>query len=111
MPVISASTFAALREMAGGDLIDDLIDAFLEDAPRMIAAMQAGMEAQDVDAVRRNAHSMKSNADTFGATALSAVAREVEMRARAGDLDVGGPLADLRESCRAASDELRGMRR
>ena len=110
MPLISPSTFADLKEMSGEDLINELIDAFLDDAPRMIAAMQAGLEARDVESVRRNAHSMKSNAETFGATALAIVAREVEALARAGDLDVGNRLELLQEAYRAASQELEGLR-
>lgn len=110
MPLISPSTFADLKEMSGEDLINELIDAFLDDAPRMIAAMQAGLEARDVESVRRNAHSMKSNAETFGATALAVVAREVEALARAGDLDVGNRLEVLQEAYRGASQELEGLR-
>ncbi len=111
MSLINPATFAALKELAGDDLLNDLIDAFLEDAPRMITAMQAGVAAPDIDAVRRNAHSMKSNAEIFGATDLAVLAREVESRARAGDLDLGGQIADLQASYRAAAEELRGLRR
>jgi HPt (histidine-containing phosphotransfer) domain-containing protein len=110
MPLISPSTFAELREMSGEDLINELIDAFLDDAPRMIAAMQAGLEAGDVESVRRNAHSMKSNAETFGATELAVVARELEALARAGDLEVGNRFEVLQESYRGASQELQGLR-
>jgi histidine phosphotransfer protein HptB len=110
MPLISPSTFAELREMSGEDLINELIDAFLDDAPRMIAAMRAGLEAGDVESVRRNAHSLKSNAETFGATELADVAREVEALARAGDLEVGNRLAVLQDAYRGASQELEGLR-
>lgn len=110
MPLINPSTFAELAEMSGEDLINELIDAFLDDAPRMIAAMRAGLEARDVESVRRNAHSMKSNAETFGATELAGVAREVEALARAGDLNVGNRLEILEEACRGVSQELQGFR-
>jgi HPt (histidine-containing phosphotransfer) domain-containing protein len=110
MPQISPTTFAELKQMSGEDLIDELIDALLEEAPKMIAAMQAALGAHDVDAFRRNAHSLKSNAETFGATTLAAIARELEAMARAGDLNVGTRLDALHESYRAASEELRDMR-
>lgn len=110
MPLINPSTFAALKEMSGEDLINALIDAFLEDAPKMIAAMQAGLDARNVESVRRNAHSMKSNADIFGATALAAIASEMEAMARAGDLKLWARFEVLREACVSASKELEGMR-
>lgn len=110
MPLISPSAFADLREMSGDELLNELIDVFLEDGPKMIAAMQAALAAHDVDAFRRNAHSMKSNADTFGATALADLARALEVMGRAGNLDVGNRLEGLHAACLAASDELRGMR-
>ncbi len=110
MPLISPSAFAELKELSGEDFINELIDAFLDEAPRMIAAMQAGLETRDVESVRRNAHSMKSNADTFGATELAVIAREVEALARAGDLNVGNRLETLRTAYRGASQELENMR-
>jgi HPt (histidine-containing phosphotransfer) domain-containing protein len=110
MPLISPATFAELKRMSGDELINDVIDAFLDDAPKMIAAMQAALDSHDVESFRRNAHSMKSNADTFGATALAAVARELEAMGRAGDLNVGNRLGVLRAACEAVSEELEGLR-
>jgi len=110
LPLINLSAFADLKEMSGNELLNELIDVFLEDGPRMIAAMHAALAAHDVDAFRRNAHSMKSNADTFGATELAEHARALEVMGRAGNLDVGDRLDLLRDACLAASDELRGMR-
>ncbi len=110
MPLINQATFAELKRMSGDELINEVIDAFLDDAPKMIAAMQAALGSHDVESFRRNAHSMKSNADTFGATALAALARELEAMGRAGDLNVGNRLEMLRTACDAVSEELEGMR-
>lgn len=110
MSVIDETAFAELKEMSGEDLINELIDAFLDEGPRMIAAIAAGLEARDVDSVRRNAHSMKSNAETFGASVLTTVAREMEALARAGDLNVGNRIELLREAYAAASNALEDLR-
>ncbi len=40
-----------------------------------------------MDAFRRAAHSLKSTAESLGATALGALARELEAQARAGSLE------------------------
>ena len=110
MSLIDQSTFAGLREMSGDELLNELIDVFLVDAPRMITAMQTALEATDVDAFRRNAQSLKSNAETFGATALAALAKELEVMARAGNLAVGSRLDALREASASACGELAGLR-
>ncbi|MHB8838615.1 MAG: Hpt domain-containing protein [Gemmatimonadaceae bacterium] len=101
---------AELRQFAGEEFVDNLIDVFLVDGPERIADMEAALEALDLDAFRRNAHSLKSNADTFGADDLAASARELEAMARAGTLPSGDDFAALREAYRQASAALEGMR-
>ena len=110
MSVIDKAIFEELKQMSGEDFINELIDAFLEDGPHMIGNMQAALDAKDVESFRRNAHSLKSNANTFGATELASQAKELEYMARENNLDVGGRLEALQESFSAAADELKGMR-
>ena len=87
---------AELQESAGADFVSDLAETFLEEAPRMLdAARRSPRAPSDADAFRRAAHSLKSNADTFGATRLAALARELELNARRS-----------RERARAALDAL-----
>jgi HPt (histidine-containing phosphotransfer) domain-containing protein len=50
---------------------------------------RGGLDSGDAEAVRRAAHTLKSNAATFGATDLADLCAEVESRARAGDLAEG----------------------
>ena len=52
----------------------------------LVATLRAGLAASDLDAFRRAAHSLKSTCDTLGALGLAALARELETRARAGNL-------------------------
>src|SRR5574339_562325 len=92
MPVIDISTFNELKQMSGGDYINELIDAFLEDAPNMLAAMKTAIAVQDAESFRRNAHSLKSNANTFGALELGQLARELESMARENHWDIGNKL-------------------
>ena len=110
MPVIDKSTFEELKQISGEDFINELIDAFLDDAPNMIAAMESARVAKDVESFRRNAHSLKSNANTFGAIGLSTFAKELEMMGRENNLDIGDRLEVLKEEFRKAAEELRGMR-
>jgi HPt (histidine-containing phosphotransfer) domain-containing protein len=110
MPVIDKPTFEELKQMSGVDFINELIDAFLEDAPQMIQSMRTALEAKDVESFRRNAHSLKSNAHTFGATELGTLAKELEFMAKDNNLEVGNRLEILSESFEKVADELKGLR-
>jgi HPt (histidine-containing phosphotransfer) domain-containing protein len=110
MPIIDKATFNELKQMSGEDFINELIDAFLDDAPNMIRNMQAALDTKDVESFRRNAHSLKSNANTFGATELGVLAKELEFMAKENKLDIGNKLEVLKEMFDKVSEELRGMR-
>jgi HPt (histidine-containing phosphotransfer) domain-containing protein len=110
MPVIDEATFEELKQMSGADFINELIDAFLDDAPNMISHMHSALETQDIESFRRNAHSLKSNANTFGALELGALAKELEMMGRENNLAIGNRLEVLKEVYESVAEELRGMR-
>lgn len=110
MPAIDKATFDELKQISGADFINELIDAFLDDGPNMIQNMLTARDAKDVESFRRNAHSLKSNANTFGATELGVFAKELEFMARENNLDIGNKLEVLKETFDKAAEELRGMR-
>ena len=110
MSVIDQAIFAELKQMSGGDFINELIDAFLEDAPSMISQMEAALPSKDAEVFRRNAHSLKSNANTFGATELGVLAKELEKMGRENNLNVGNRLEVLKEAFHQVAMELEGMR-
>jgi histidine phosphotransfer protein HptB len=111
MPVIDQSTFNELKQMSGDDFINELIDTFLEDAPNMIAEIKSAYAANNVEAFRRAAHSMKSNATTFGANQLAALAKELEMLGKENKLaETGDRLNLLEESYSSVRDELKGLK-
>ena len=78
-PIIDPATFAALGEMAGAEFVTELVDTFLEEAPRMLAELRDAWARQDAEPFRRAAHSLKSNSNTFGATRLGAQAKDLEL--------------------------------
>lgn len=111
MPVIDQAVFEELKQMSGEDFINELIDTFLEDAPKMIAELQSSLNVKDADAFRRAAHSMKSNANTFGATHLAALAKELEMLGKENKLDDSGDkLRALEEAYASVREELKGLK-
>jgi HPt (histidine-containing phosphotransfer) domain-containing protein len=76
---IDRATFDALKATTGDDFALELVDTFLQEAPAMLDALRDGLAALDADKFRRAAHSLKSNSNTFGAFALAAMARDLEL--------------------------------
>ena len=77
---IDAATFAELKDTAGADFVSDLVTTFAdEEAPQMLAELRDALAAGSADAFRRAAHSLKSNAMTFGALRLGAMAKALEL--------------------------------
>ena len=76
---IDAQVFAELQEAAGADFVADLIGTFLEEAPALLAELHAACATGQADVFKRAAHSLKTNAQTFGAMALGEQARALEL--------------------------------
>ena len=85
-PVLDQTMLEELREIAGDETIR-IISLFLEDAPRLIAALEKAAAVPELDAMRDAAHTLKSSSANVGAMALSAAAKRVELGARAARLD------------------------
>lgn len=79
-PTIAFATFRELQDTAGPEFVAELVDAFLEEAPLMLAELRDARATSNADSFRRAAHSLKSNSQTFGAMALGALARDLELR-------------------------------
>jgi HPt (histidine-containing phosphotransfer) domain-containing protein len=107
-PVIDPATFAELQDTAGAEFVGDLVATFLEEAPQMLAELRAAQSAASADRFRRAAHSLKSNANTFGALRLGEMARRLELGGLAVDT---GPIDALQaeyDRVAAALQELTG---
>ncbi len=90
-PVVDPTVLARLAESMGGDeaFVAELIEGFVADSPDLVAAARRGLEAGDAGEVRRAAHTLKSNAATFGAHGLADRSRSLEAAATHGALDEG----------------------
>ena len=81
--------FGDLLARVGGDMsvLKEVIALFLEDCPRLVAAIRAGLAAGDAEAVHRAAHALKGSAGNFDAKEVTALAQRLEARAREGNLE------------------------
>ncbi|MBH9578448.1 Hpt domain-containing protein [Inhella proteolytica] len=109
--LIDGETFAELQQTAGAEFVTELVGTFLEEAPRMLAALRTALARDDAQTFRRTAHSIKSNSLSFGAQPLAEAARALEL----GGLPVEPAALDaldaLYQRSAAALQELRHGRR
>ena len=111
MPLIDQVTFDELKQMSGAEFINELIDTFLEDSPKLIDEIKSALGVNNADAFRRAAHSMKSNAATFGASQLAALAKELEMLGKENKLhETGDKLSVLEEAYESVREELKRLK-
>ncbi len=92
--------------------VQTLIDAFYESAERLITEAEQALAAADAGKLERAAHTLKSTSATVGATALAALAQQLEAQARAQELTMAAPLVPtLRPAYVQARDALEAARR
>jgi PAS domain S-box-containing protein len=79
---------SALLAGFGGrrDLVKDVIDVFLTDAPAMLARLRTAARASDAAGVAAAAHAIKGSAGLFAQGEAYHDARDLELRARGGDI-------------------------
>jgi HPt (histidine-containing phosphotransfer) domain-containing protein len=109
LPVIDVAVLDELGQTAGEDFVAELVGTFLEEAPVMLAALRQALQAGNAESFRRNAHSLKTNAHTFGAMVLGALARELERGGLpADDLGVAALEAAYEQAAAALKEHIDG---
>jgi len=84
--LLDAETIAGLRE-DGDELLIDLIEIFLREAPERVKMLEDALAANHAPQAERMAHTLKSSAAAFGAEAMRSVAQAMESAAQVNDLD------------------------
>jgi CheY-like chemotaxis protein len=79
--VLDTATLERLRGTLGDAGAGELIGTFLAETPKLVSNLAAAVESDDAEELRRAAHTLKSNASTFGATALADVTATLETMA------------------------------
>lgn len=79
-PAIDRDVLDELEQSVGDDraFLRELVETYLDDAPRQIAALRSGIANGDVELTNRAAHTLKSTSASIGALGLSAMARELQ---------------------------------
>jgi HPt (histidine-containing phosphotransfer) domain-containing protein len=106
---IDRGVIASLSDSVGEDFVGELIDTFTDEAPGMLQEMHQALSLGDAESFRRAAHSLKTNAKTFGATQLAEKAMELETMAREKNLEIGDRLDMLEIIYNEAVQELKSL--
>jgi signal transduction histidine kinase/DNA-binding response OmpR family regulator len=95
------------------DRVAEVVKIYLEHTPILLGKLNAAMAAQDANAVRSLAHSLKSSSAHLGAGALVELACDLEVLGKAVPFEArmaGGILANIEQTYALASDALRNLR-
>lgn len=73
---------AALQRPGKPDLVGRVVQLFISESPKAIAAIEEGLEDVDLQAVRNAAHTLKSSSAYVGAKSFSNRCGDLEAAAR-----------------------------
>ena len=76
--LIDQAALDSLLATTDREFVGELIDAYLEDSPGLIAAMLGALAEANATEFTRAAHSLKSSSASLGAVSLSDLAKELE---------------------------------
>jgi len=95
----------------GEDFLIELIDVYLDEMPSRLVQLRKAFDDGDADALIREAHTLKSGSANVGATALSALAQQIEFAGRSGKLDcMAGDIERLQEEFAEVKATLQALR-
>jgi two-component system, sensor histidine kinase and response regulator len=80
---------SVLTELFGNDRdgMRDMMALFLDNADRLIVEIDAALDAGDASALSRAGHGLKGAANAIGVNGVGAIALEIEVNGRDGDLE------------------------
>ena len=110
IPVIDESR---MQNEFGGcpEILVELRDLFLEHAPLLYDAIVQALVDGDSQVIADNAHSLKGACATYGAERLTAVCKEMELAARAGDIELSRDYQDaLKCECDAVLEAVANLK-
>jgi len=100
-----------LRDLGGDEFLGEVIEAFLADAPALLATLRGSLDSENSEELRRAAHTLKSNGATLGAEHFAELCRTLEQQARSGELDGAPDLVEqIEQEYRPLEEALSALR-
>jgi HPt (histidine-containing phosphotransfer) domain-containing protein len=77
---IDLADIVTLDELdSSGELLDEVIDLYLQTTPDLIASMSASAQQRESLAINHSAHTLKSSSANLGAKALASILQTIEI--------------------------------
>ena len=76
-----------LAEVGAEEILGELVDTFVNDAPRRVEAIDSALKSGDGEQIRIAAHAYKSAAGTMRARELAALLLDLEMAGSSADVE------------------------
>jgi HPt (histidine-containing phosphotransfer) domain-containing protein len=95
--VLDPDVVDSLRQLTPAgepDVLGEILNLFLDEVPKKIAALRAAVTSGDAVKVQRLAHSLKGSTGNIGARAMYDVCRQLDDRAKSGEVARWHTLAD-----------------
>ncbi len=89
---IDPKVLQSFRDMIGekaDEIVDEMIDCYLEDAPKLVSAIAQAVAQGNATQLRYGAHTLKSSSATLGAITLSLLCKDLEAMSRSGHTEGG----------------------
>jgi HPt (histidine-containing phosphotransfer) domain-containing protein len=86
------------------EMLPGLVNTYIKDSVELIQSARAAYKNQDIEGLRRAAHTLKSTSANFGATKVSALCKELELTAKTGQLEGAEGLLDRIEKEQARAE-------
>ncbi|MCZ6850241.1 MAG: Hpt domain-containing protein [Planctomycetota bacterium] len=107
---IDLAVYSDLQDATGPEFVLELVYTFLEEAPGMLSELRNARADGNAEQFRQAAHSLKSNANIFGAVMLATQARELELKGLDADpVRDEAALADLETTYAGAVAALKAL--
>jgi CheY-like chemotaxis protein len=83
----SLDSIRNLRGVGGEKMVRDVVDLYLESSSSLVEDLCSGLSQGDAEAVRQDAHALKSSSQNVGANALATLSQKLEEMGRSGELE------------------------
>ena len=95
--VLDPKVIESLRQLTPPgepDVLNEVLTIFLQEVPTRVERLRTFLAAGSIIEVQRSAHSLKGSAGNIGARSLYDICRQLDDKARSGDLPALAPLVD-----------------
>jgi HPt (histidine-containing phosphotransfer) domain-containing protein len=96
-------TLFELQRSSGREVVSPVIESYVAEAPRRLAALRGALARGDREEIALVAHTLKGASAQLGVARAAAVSRELEERGREGSLEGAGEMLDRLEQELAAA--------